>query len=154
MNAFGSKLQIEHIDKKLAFFNPVKKIDPPQKGWIYAIRTSIKMSLRQLAGRLNVTPQSVKEIEEREATGSITIRSLTQVANALDMKFVYGFVPKDGSIEKMIEKRAEEIAREIVLRTSATMKLEDQENSKERLEKAIENKAAELGSTLPKYLWD
>jgi hypothetical protein len=34
------------------------------------------------------------------------------------------------------------------------MKLEDQENSKIRLEKAIKNKAEEIKNKMPKYLWD
>jgi hypothetical protein len=47
-----------------------------------------------------------------------------------------------------------EIAKEIVLRTSNTMQLEDQENSKERIEKSIKNKTEEIKTEMPKYLWD
>jgi hypothetical protein len=43
---------------------------------------------------------------------------------------------------------------EIVLRTSNSMKLEDQENSKKRIEKSIRSKTEEIMDTLPKYLWD
>jgi hypothetical protein len=60
------------------------------------------------------------------------------------MKLVYGFIPKTGSLEQMIEKRALEIASEIVQRTSASMKLEDQENPETRLHKAILEKVAEM----------
>ena len=70
------------------------------------------------------------------------------------MKFVYAVVPKDESLEKMIEKKATEIAREIVLRTSNTMRLEDQENSNERIEKAIKNKASEIMNSMQRNLWD
>jgi predicted DNA-binding mobile mystery protein A len=112
------------------------------------------MSLRQLAVRLNITPQSVKEIEQREANGSITIKSLQEVGAALDLRLVYGFISKHESIEAMIEQRAVEIARDIVSRTSKTMELEEQGNSRERLEKAITNRAEEIKRTMPKYLWD
>jgi predicted DNA-binding mobile mystery protein A len=95
----------------------------------------------------------VNELEKREANGSITIKSLREVASALDMNLVYGFVPKGESIEKRIENRANEVAREIVLRTSNTMKLEDQGNSNDRIEKAIKNKAEEIKNKMPKYLW-
>ena len=54
----------------------------------------------------------------------------------------------------MLEKRALKIAEEIVMRTSHTMKLEDQENSEERLEKAIKYRAEKIKNELPKYLWD
>jgi len=112
------------------------------------------MSLRQLGDRLHISPQSVKEIEEREANGTITLNSLRDAANAMDMKLVYGFVSKHESLEQMIEKRARELATEIVMRTHATMTLEDQQNSKERIEKAIAQKTAEIKFEMPKYLWD
>ena len=147
------KLLIEQVDEKLSLFKSLEKIVLPQKGWVYTIRTTLKMSLRQLADRLKISYQSVGELEKREANGSVTIKSLREAANVLEMNLVYGFVPKGGSIEKMIEKRANELAREIVLRTSNTMKLEDQENSHARIEKAIKSKAEEIKNKMPKYLW-
>lgn len=154
MNIQKQKLLIEQVDKKLSLFKLVENVVPPQKGWVYSVRTALKMSLRQLADRLKISYQSVNELEKREANGSITIKSLREVANALDMKLVYGLIPKSESIEKMIEDRANKLAREIVLRTSNTMKLEDQENSNDRIEKAIKNKAEEIKNKMPKYLWD
>ena len=150
----SNKLLLEQIDKKLEKFSQLDKTIVPSKGWIHTIRTSINMSMRQMGAKLGITAQSVQEIEETEANGSITLKSIKEVARALDMKLVYGFIPKEYSIEKMIEKRALEVAREIVLRTSNTMKLEDQENSKTRIEKAIKEKATEIKNELPKYLWD
>lgn len=148
------KLLIEQIDKKLKVFRPLESVIIPEKGWINAIRITLKMSLRQLAQRMNITSQSVNEIEKREANGSITLKNLKETAKALDMKLVYGFIPKEESIEKMIEKRAREIAAEIVLRASNTMKLEDQENSQNRINQSIKNKVEEIKDKMPKYLWD
>ncbi len=107
-----------------------------------------------MGDRLRISPQSVKEIEERETNGTITLNSLRDAANAIDMKLVYGFVSKHESLEQMIEKRAKELATEIVMRTHATMTLENQQNSKERIEKAIAQKTAEIKFEMPKYLWD
>ena len=70
------------------------------------------------------------------------------------MKLIYGFIPEEESIEKMIEKQALEIAKDIVLRTSNTMQLEDQENSNARIEKAISNRAEDIKMKMPTYLWD
>ena len=86
--------------------------------------------------------------------GSITIKALREVANALDMQLVYGFVPKDGSLDALVDRKARELAKQIVLRTSNTMKLEDQENSQERIGKAIEERATAIRSEMPKALWD
>ena len=148
------QLIIQQTDKKLETFKNLKETFIPSKGWINTFRNSLKMSLRQLGDRLHISPQSVKEIEEREANGTITLNSLRDAANAMDMKLVYGFVSKHESLEQMIEKRAKELATEIVMRTHTTMTLEDQQNSKERIEQAITQKTAEIKFEMPKYLWD
>jgi predicted DNA-binding mobile mystery protein A len=126
----------------------------PPKGWINTFRISLKMSLRQLGNRLAISAQSVKEIEERESKGTITLNSLRDAASAMDLQLVYGFVSKHDTLEQMIEKRAKELAYEIVMRTNTTMTLEDQQNSRERIEKAISQKAVEIKFEMPKYLWD
>ena len=70
------------------------------------------------------------------------------------MQLVYGFVPNDGSLDALIEKRATELATKIVMRTSNTMKLEDQGNSNERLKKAIIERTTEIKNKMPQILWD
>lgn len=148
------KLLIEQLDKKTKPFAGTEKVIIPNSGWIYTIRKTLNMSLLQLADRLKMTKQGVKKIEEREAAGTITIKSLRETANALDMHFVYGFVPKQGSFEKLIDFKAAEIAQKIVLRTSNNMKLEDQGNSDERIEKAIKELEEELKREMNRSLWD
>lgn len=63
-------------------------------------------------------------------------------------------MPNDGNLEALIDRKAKELATKIVLRTSNTMKLEDQENSKQRIAKAIEERAAIIKKEMPKTLWD
>jgi hypothetical protein len=72
----------------------------------------------------------------------------------LNLKLIYGFVPKSASLDAIIEKRANELAKEIVTRTSVSMKLEEQENDPKRIQKAIKEKTEELKLEIPKYLWD
>ena len=144
----------EQLDRKIVQFSKLDEIVIPPNGWIYSIRQGLNMSLRQLGQRLSITPQSVKEIEEREKNSSISLKVLKQVASALDMKFVYGFIPLDKTLEKMVERRAEQLAAQIVERTSVHMNLEDQKISKERFRNAIKEKTEELIKELPKILWD
>jgi predicted DNA-binding mobile mystery protein A len=144
----------EQLDKKIVKFNNLEDVIVPPQGWVYSIRQGINMSLRQLGQRMSITPQSVKEIEEREKNGTISIKVLRQVAAALNMKFVYGFIPSEKTLEGMIEKKATELAKSIVERTSIQMGLEDQTISVERINNAIKEKAAELKSEMPKILWD
>jgi predicted DNA-binding mobile mystery protein A len=112
------------------------------------------MSLQQLADKLSITKQSVQEIELREKEGTITLKSLRETANALDMQLVYGLVPKDGSIDKLIDRKARALATRFVSRTSNSMKLENQENTQQRLKKAIDERASIIKNELPKMLWD
>lgn len=146
------KLQIEQLDHKISVYVNLPEL--PANGWIHGIRTALRMSFRQLGNRLGITAQSAQEIEVRERNGNISLKSLREVATALDMRLVYGFVPRDGSFEKMLEKRALFVARKIVMRTDNTMKLEDQGVSEERLEKAVLELADEIKRVMPRYLWD
>ena len=148
------KLQTEQLESKMKIFASITKVAIPPTGWIKAVRLALGMSLQQLANRISITKQSVQEMEQREKEGSISLKSLRETARALDMELVYGFVPKDGSLNALIDRKARELATKIVSRTSNTMKLEDQENSKKRLKKAIEERSALLKNEMPKVLWD
>jgi len=148
------KLIMEQLDRKIIKYKGLEEIVTPPMGWIYSIRQALNMSLKQLGNRLSITPQSVKEIEEREKNTTVSLKVLQQVAVALDMNFVYGFIPKDYTLEKMIEKKANELATHIVQRTSINMSLEDQKNSDERINRAIKDKTEEIINELPKYIWD
>ena len=150
----NQQLLIDQTERKLTVFRPLKTVIVPSKGWIHTLRTALKMSMRQLGNRLSISAQSVKEMEEREVNGTISIKSLKEVARVLDMKLVYGFISQHENLEQMIEFRAQEIAQEIVMRTHNSMKLEDQQNSEERIKKAIAQKTIEIKNEMPKYLWD
>ncbi|KIA96625.1 XRE family transcriptional regulator [Pedobacter kyungheensis] len=147
-------LMLQQLNAKLLKFSVLSKIVIPSNGWIKAIRNTLGMSMEQLANRLSISKQAVSDIERREKEGSITLKSLRELGRVLDMELVYGFVPKDGSLEAMVEKKANELAKKIVLRTSNTMELEDQVNSKERIEKAIQERTQEIKNEMPKILWD
>lgn len=147
-------LQLQQLNSKMRGFSTLKQKAMPPTGWVRAIRLAIGMSMQQLGNKLNISKQGVMDMEKREKEGSITIKSLREVAHALDMQLVYGFAPNDGSLDALIEKRAIALATQIVMRTSTTMKLEDQANSKKRIEKAIRERAAIIQKEMPKILWD
>lgn len=148
------KLLIEQLDRKLKSFLGSEMVIIPDNGWINTIRTTINMTLEQLGKKLNMTKQGVKRIEESEAAGTITIKSLKEVCNALEMKFVYGFVPIDGSIDSLLDRKSRILAEKIILRTNHNMMLEDQEIEKEKLENAIEDLSKEIKIELKKTIWD
>lgn len=144
----------QQINRKMSQFEVVRAVPAPRDGWVRAIRKTLGMTLVQLAKRLQITPQSAMEIEKREKGGSITIKSLKEVARALDMELVYGFVPVDGSLDELIDRKAIELATKIVKRTSQSMQLENQGNSRARLAKAIKERTEIIKQQMPKALWD
>ena len=147
-------LQLQQLNSKMRAFESLRALPAPNGGWLRSVRMSIGMSLEQLGKKLGVSRQSALALERREKEGAITINTLVNAAKAMDMELVYGFVPKDGTLEALIDRKANEIAREIVARASQTMVLEDQGNSKERIEQAIAERAKEIKEKNHKLLWD
>lgn len=154
MKGDNRRLLIKQIDRKMRNAGELNNLQFSQEGWVRTIRQLLNISLEQLGKKIGVTPQAIKGIEKREQNGGVTINSLNEIANAMDMKLVYMFLPKDGSLEKLIERKANEVAKKIVLRSSTTMKLEDQENSNEHVKEAIQELTDELKRQIPGTLWD
>ena len=70
------------------------------------------------------------------------------------MKLVYALVPKNGTIDELIQTRAEKLAQKIVLRTNQNMKLEDQGIGDEKIANTIKDLADEIKREMRKSLWD
>ncbi len=147
-------IQLQQLNQKMLRMAVLQKVAMPTHGWVKAIRGAIGMSLQQLGNRLAISKQAVLDLENREQAGTVTIKALREVAQAMDMQLVYGFIPKEGSLEALVERRATELATEIVMRTATTMQLENQANSKKRIAKAIKERAHTLLHLKPKTLWD
>jgi len=154
MAARKRRLILEQVSRNLAVFPQATQVPVPSEGWIRTIRSALNMSLLQLARRLKKKSPNVLSFEKRESAGTITLKSLKEIADAMDMRLVYAIVPKEGTLEEMVDRKVEEKAREIVNRTNTTMALEDQENAKARLMNAYTEKKNELKTEMPKFLWD
>ena len=148
------QLMIEQLDQKLKPFLKTKMVLVPEKGWIKTIRNTLNMTMAQLGTKLNITRQGVRKIEESEANGTITLNTLKEVAKAIELKLVYALVPKDGTIDDLIQTKAEKLAQKIVLRTNQNMKLEDQGIGDEKISKTIKELANEIKREMRKSLWD
>ncbi|WP_179008581.1 mobile mystery protein A [Winogradskyella forsetii] len=148
------KLLIEQLNQKLQPFSQSRKVLVPERGWINTIRTTLNMTMVQLGTKLNITRQGVKRIEESEANGTITLNSLKNVAMALDLHLVYALVPKNGTMNDLIQKKADKLAQKIVLRTNQNMKLEDQGIGDDKIAETIKELASEIKREMRKSLWD
>ena len=148
------KLMIEHMDKKLIPFAKAGRIEIPSKGWINGIRTTLNMTLEQFGKKLGITRQGARRIEISEVSGTISINLLRKAGKALNMKFVYGFIAEDNSLESMIEERARKLAEMIVTRSSIHMNLEGQGVSDESIKRSIDDMIYDYTREVPKILWE
>ena len=153
MKAKHKKLARDQLDETLNRFGPLKAIASPGKGWIRAIRDALGMTGEQLAKRLKVNKQRVSRIEQDERLGNVTLKTLRSVADALDCKFVYGFVPNE-SLEQTVRNQAESVALKRMDRSNQTMRLEKQELSEEEKAKAMNALIQDIVEEMPKSLWD
>jgi predicted DNA-binding mobile mystery protein A len=96
--------RLEQLNDKMLQFASLKQTTIPSEGWIKSIRKAIGMSMQQLGNKLHISKQAIWEIEKREPNGTLSIKSLCEIGEAMELQFVYGFIPKDGILEALIEK--------------------------------------------------
>lgn len=125
----------------------------PKEGWLRTVRTALGMSGTQLAKNLGVTKARVSKAEHDEPNGSVTLKTMQAMADAMGCKFVYAIVPKQ-KVEDVIRERAIEKARTQVKTASTHMALEAQSLSKEQLEYEIERIAVQIVDKLPSDFWN
>ena len=138
------------LDEKFQSQPDLRRLAPPPRGWIKAIRMALGMSYRQLASRLKVTEPTVADMERSEAKATIQLATLRRVAEALDCTLVYALVPND-TLEEKVQKRARQVARKQLQAVSHTMRLEKQGVATDVLERQIDLLAREVS---PRVLWD
>ena len=141
------------LDATLARFGEVKSMQLPAKGWIRAVREALGMSGTQLARRLRVSQPRVFKLEQGESSGALTLKTMRQVAEALDCVFVYALVPRS-SLEETVRAQASKVAAERLRRVSHTMLLEAQGLSSAEQQISLDAAIEELVRETPKDLWD
>ncbi len=97
------------------------------------------MTGQQLADRLGVAWQSMDDLEKSEAAGTITLNSLRRGAAAMECELVYFIVPKDGSVETLVERRARAVGSRDLARTGQTMLLEGQASPADERERLLDD---------------
>jgi predicted DNA-binding mobile mystery protein A len=112
------------------------------------------MSVEQLSNRLGVTRARVNQLEKAEVNDAVTLRTLREVADALECDLVYAIVPKGNStLESIIKTRAEQVAKEMAERVSHTMLLEAQSVDVDIFNKQTQELAKDLANRFDKKFW-
>ena len=135
-------LRLKQLDRALEPYRAAREVPRPSKGWIRTIRQALGVSSGELARRLGTSRQHPLQLEKGEAEDRITLKSLRAVANALDCDLVYAMVPRAGSMQELIEKRARAEAKNRVLGVEHSMALENQAVG--RIDEAVEAETRRL----------
>lgn len=62
------------------------------------------MSSKALGVRLGMTAQGVRNLEQGEANGTLSLNTLARLANGLDCDVQYMFVPRTSLVEQVIRQ--------------------------------------------------
>ena len=134
-------------------FEELSRVSRPSRGWIRAIRKTLGMTTRQLAERLGMKQPSLVELENSEAAGNITVKSLERAAEAMGCRVVYTLVPTK-PLTETIKERASQLAKQKLAAVEQTMRLENQELHGQASQKEAERRLIEELLRRPARLWD
>lgn len=70
-------------------------VTTPERGWIATMRYALGMSADQVATRKGVSRNAVYQAERSEKEGSVSLKQMERLAEAMGGKFVYAIVPKE-----------------------------------------------------------
>jgi predicted DNA-binding mobile mystery protein A len=128
-------------------------ITVPPEGWLRTARKALNMSGAQLARRLAVSRAQISKTEKNETTGSVTLKTMQQMAEAMGYRFVYAIIPEK-SVEEMIARHARKKATTIVERTNKHMALEGQALSNSQIQFEVDRLQKDMLYKLPFDFWD
>ncbi len=135
-------LAITQVNRRLSAIRKILPYTKVRPGWIRYIRSSLNMTLKQLADRTSLSLSSIAQAERSEAAGRASIATLKKMANAMECEFVYAFVPRTG-IDELIKQAARAKAKRTLVSADVHMTLEDQ-----RVEQSMQKRVELLAKKL------
>jgi transcriptional regulator with XRE-family HTH domain len=100
------KLLRKKLDREMRYYRLAGREQNPTSGLLRAVREALRIPLKKMMEQMGVDRSAVYGLEEREETGSISLRSLGRMAEAMGCKVVYGIIPANGkTLEEMAEER-------------------------------------------------
>ena len=100
-------LRVKQLARFYKAYAEAAKVPRPQKGWIRAVRQAAGITMPEMAKTLGHSSRGiVAYLEKSEAEYSIRLGNLREAAEALGCELVYATVPKNGSIEELVQQRA------------------------------------------------
>ena len=93
------------LDVEMRSYRHAGRAKNPTNGLLRAVRQALRVPLAEIAEKMGVNRSVIFDLEAGERKNTISLRSLSRMADAMGCKVVYGIVPKGG---KKLEELAEE----------------------------------------------
>ena len=94
------------LDVEMRSYRHAGRAKNPTNGLLRAVRQALRVPVPEIAKKMGVNRSVVFYLEAREHTNTITLRSISRMAQAMDCKVVYGIVPMGGkTLEELAEER-------------------------------------------------
>ena len=152
MSPDQAHLARKNLDRRLSAWRSELGL-VPSGGWIRAIRDALGMTAEQLARRMGVVQSRVSTLEKAERTGTPSLKSLRQAAEAMDCVLVYAIVPRT-SLDQIVREQAMKKAEGELARHHHTMRLENQAMDKRDIAAERERLASEMLTGSLRRIWD
>lgn len=147
-----AELARKNLDRRLTALKGLE-LAHPHGGWIRAIRDALGLSSRQLAKRMGAAQSRIVALEKAEGTGSTTLKSLREAAEALDCKLLYALVPTR-PLDEIVRNRARQKAHAQYAHVAQGMLLENQMLTVPQMEEEIDRLTNGILAEPIRLLWE
>ena len=106
MKAEERKVARMALDEEMRPFRRARKTKNPTKMLLREVRKALGVPVEEIALKLGVGRSVVFDVEAREPSNKVWMKSVARMAEAMGCTMVYGIVPKDGkTLEELAERR-------------------------------------------------
>ena len=106
MRARERTLERRRLDEEMRPFRRAGMQKRPTNALLRGIRQALRIPVTEIAEKMGVVRSVVFDLELREPKNTISLRSLSRLAEAMGCKVVYGIVPVGGkTLEQLAEER-------------------------------------------------
>jgi predicted DNA-binding mobile mystery protein A len=100
------KLARKKLDVEMRSYRQAGREKNPTNGLLRAVRHALCVPVAEVAKKMGVNRSGVFDLEAREPRNTITLKSMSRMAQAMGCKVVYGIVPNGGKkLEDLVEER-------------------------------------------------
>lgn len=106
MRAMERRVLLKKLDREMRHYRLAARGGNPTNELLRMVRKVLRVPMKEMAEKMGIVESALFQMEDREGTGSITLRSLGRMAGAMGCKLVYGVVPLNGkTLEELAEER-------------------------------------------------